>query len=359
MNTERGWRGGERQTFWLARALERSGHRNWIAARPGDALARAADAAGLPVFPLSPLGEWDLWAAARLRGVLRRERIDVLHAHTGHAVGLAALARRGVSSRLVATRRVDFPLSRNPFGRWKRGAVDAWAAISGRVRETLLDAGVPAQRVEVIPSGNDPSDYPRAADRDRLRAARGFAPDERIIVHVGALVPHKDQSTLLRAFARLPPLDPPPRLLVLGEGPRRAALEAEAAALGLEDRVRFLGHRPDVLEYTAMADLFVFSSAEEGLGTALLDALTLGVPTAATAAGGVPDLYGGADAPELSPPGDPDRLAAGMAAALLNPDEARRRVERGRARAALFTVDAMAAAYASLYARLPERPCPA
>jgi glycosyltransferase involved in cell wall biosynthesis len=105
----------------------------------------------------------------------------------------------------------------------------------------------------------------------------------------------------------------------------------------------------DALELTAMADVFVFPSVQEGLGTALLDALALGVPTAATAAGGIPDIYGDPRAPELSPPGDPDALARNILRVLLDPEEARRRVERGRERVKGFTVQAMTGAYERLY----------
>ncbi|MBL0349384.1 MAG: glycosyltransferase [Elusimicrobia bacterium] len=359
VNTERGWRGGERQTLWLARELERRGHGNVVAARPKGPLARAAAEAGLRVFPLAPWSEWDFRSAGRLRAFLRQENIQVVHAHTGHAVGFGALARRGTTARLVATRRVDFPLKNNFLSRWKYRSVDALAAISTAVRRVVIEGGVPESKISVIPSGVDPAAHPSVADRNRFRSERGFTPADRLVVHVGALVPHKDQATLLRAFALLRARGAADRLLILGDGPRREELERLTAALRLEDAVSFLGHRGDVLEYTAMADLFVFPSVDEGLGTALLDALVLGVPTAATAAGGIPDLYGGPGAPELTPPGDVESLARNMAAVLENPEEARRRAERGRERARGFSVSAMTDRYEALYQKLLEAPCPA
>ncbi|MBL0058471.1 MAG: glycosyltransferase [Elusimicrobia bacterium] len=165
-------------------------------------------------------------------------------------------------------------------------------------------------------------------------------------------MPHKDHATFLRAASRLASTYPRAKFLILGEGPLRPELESLARAEGLTGRVLFLGHRPEVLEYTAMADLFVFSSAEEGLGTALLDALVIGVPTAATRAGGIPDLYGGAAVPELTAPGDPAALADNMRKVLDDPAEGARRVERGRERGRLFSVTAMADAYEKLYDRL-------
>src|SRR5438045_1970313 len=113
VDTERGWRGGERQALWLAEGLVRLGHRSIVAARPGDELARRAERAGLPVVGCEPMAELDPFTATTLRRVIRHEGVDVVHAHTGHAVALAALAARGTGAKMVLTRRVDFPLRRN------------------------------------------------------------------------------------------------------------------------------------------------------------------------------------------------------------------------------------------------------
>src|SRR5690348_18437360 len=92
IDTERGWRGGERQTLWLATELAHRGHRSIVVARPEEPLAHRALAAGLDVVACAPLLEVDPRAVLALRRVIRRQRIDVVHAHTAHAVGLAALA---------------------------------------------------------------------------------------------------------------------------------------------------------------------------------------------------------------------------------------------------------------------------
>jgi glycosyltransferase involved in cell wall biosynthesis len=253
---------------------------------------------------------------------------------------------------LVVTRRVDFRLKRSFPTRWKYGRADAVACISNRILELVREAGVPAEKTIVIPSGIDPSSYPSRADRDRLRRERNVPRTDLVLVHVGALVPHKDQATLLRAVQRVAREEANLRLFIVGDGPLRGPLERLARELGVAGRTTFLGREPDPLSWTALADLFVFSSKEEGLGTALIDALALGVPTAATSAGGIPDIYGGPGAPELSPPGNPENLARNILSVLRDPAEASRRAARGRARAALFTVDAMTGSYEKLYGGL-------
>src|SRR5688572_33291646 len=97
VDTERGWRGGERQVLWLAAGMREQGHRAIVVARTGDELARRASAQELEVIAARPHGELDLAAALRLRRDLLRHRADVVHAHTAHAAALAALATVGTS----------------------------------------------------------------------------------------------------------------------------------------------------------------------------------------------------------------------------------------------------------------------
>lgn len=352
INTERGWRGGERQTFWLAREQRRMGHAAWVAARPGEPLAQALTDGGLVVKPVNPLFELDPLSAFNLKMLIRKEGISVVHAHTGHAVGLAALAAAGTAAALVATRRVDFPLKDNRATRWKYGRMDAVAAISRRVRDVLIESGVPPEKITLVPSGIDATGYPSVKERAVLRRVRGLDATARLVVNVGALVPHKDQATLLPAAARVLQQAPDVRFLVFGEGPLQPVLEGLAGSLGIANSIEFMGHRPDVLEWMALADMVVSSSKEEGLGTSLIDALALGVPTVATRAGGVPEIYGGPDAPELVPPQNPEALAAAILQVLREPSEGPRRVSRGFERVREFTVQAMAARYDEIYRKI-------
>nr|WP_246849386.1 glycosyltransferase [Rubellimicrobium arenae] len=215
------------------------------------------------------------------------------------------------------------------------GQPDARIAVSNGVARDLEERlGLSKGRVGVI-------DNPVwTASRLEARQApcphpwlAGRAPGARdagqpVIVGIGRLTAQKDFPTLLRAFAGLTRSKPGARLLILGEGEERAALEALVRDLGLHGAVDLPGHVPDTLPYLARCDLFVLSSLWEGFSLALVEALGCGCPVVSTDCPSGPSeiLDGGRVAP-LVPPGEPDALAAAMRAALDEPGDARLREE--------------------------------
>ncbi len=238
-----------------------------------------------------------------------------------------------------------------------------WAKLIGDVREdarvVVIQDGAGffgAQRLSrfaAMGMGAPIADYQGVVGmRERLRTERGLSPHDVIVVNAGALVDQKDQATLIRAAALVKKERPEVKFLVLGEGPLRPRLEELIRELKLESSVFLWGHRSDVVDCTALGDIFVLSSQAEGIGGALIDAMAVEVPTAATRVGGLSDLYGSSEAPELTPAGDADALAKNILWVLKDPDEARRRVEQGRLTAARFTAKAMADGYEALYKKV-------
>jgi glycosyltransferase involved in cell wall biosynthesis len=300
----------------LARELQRGdGVEQRVVTRHGSELARRLAADGVAVrgapwsMGLDPRAWW------RLAAETRAFRPAVVHAHNSHALSLALWARRFASPapRLVVTRRVVYPVRRGSA----LFAADRVIAISTAVRETLVAAGVPPARIALVPSGVDPADVRRAATpildpRTRLE----LAPGTPLAVTVAALEPAKDHATLLAAAAAARALRPDLHWVIAGAGPLAAALARRTRELGLEDRVHLIGwtDRPEAL--LAAADVVVLSSAEEGLGTVVLDALALGKPVVATRGGGLPDIL----PPEsLAPVRDGAALAQRVVRALHHP----------------------------------------
>jgi L-malate glycosyltransferase len=348
VDTERGWRGGERQTLWLAAELARRGHTSVIAARPGEPLAERAAEAGVDVVPCAPAGELDVRAAWWLRRVIRRRAIDIVHAHTAHAVALAALATTRMRVPIVVARRVDFPLRTNAGTRWKYGRAAMIVAVSQAVARVLERSGMSAERIRVVPDGVDTHRVVEPASPGTLRAL-GVAPGSPLVVQVAQLVGHKDPLTFVRAMRRVRDRVPAAVALLVGDGPLRPAVDAEVRALGLSGVVHATGYRTDADALLAAADVACLSSREEGMGSVLLDALALGVAVAATSAGGIPEVIAHGETGLLATPETPTELGDAIATLLEDTALRARLAHNARERSSDFSVERMTDSTMAVY----------
>jgi glycosyltransferase involved in cell wall biosynthesis len=340
----REWRGGQRQVWLLARALARTDVVSQVVVTGrGGELARRLVADRIPV--VTP--EWDdaFDLRALVATIKASARGSILHAHDGHALTLAGFASLLTGAHLIATRRVEFPLRRRGF--WRRA--ERIIAISEAVRAVLLAAGFPLEQVVVVPSGIAIDETARTTRQDP-RPKLGLLPSTPLAVATGALERPKDHATLIRAAA-LALGSSDMHWAIAGEGRLRGDLERLIDELGLRRRVHLLGEVPDAARLVAAADLFVMSSIEEGLGTAVLDAMALGIPVVGTRAGGIPEMLEGG-AGRLVPAGDPQALADAVVT-LLN-DSAAREAQVARAREAVrrYGDERMAAGVLQVYRSL-------
>jgi len=354
IDTERGWRGGERQALWLAAELARRGHGSIVAARPGEPLAQRAVEAGLEVVACAPGFEADPRVALRLRRFIRNRRIDLVHAHTAHAVGLGAVATIVSGIPLVAARRVDFHLRANLGTRWKYGHANAVIAISRAVATILATDGIDRAKIAIVPDGTDVHRRTVPASASAL-AALGVKQGAPLVVQVAQLVPHKDPVNFVRAVAAARDRVPSLQALLVGEGELRMAVENTARALNLTGALHVVGYRNDADALLAAADVVVLSSREEGLGSVLLDALLFGKPIAATRAGGIPDVVEDEVTGLLAPIGDSKALGANIATLLLHRELASRLGSAARSRATEFSVERMADRTLAIYERVLTR----
>ncbi len=309
-----------------------------LAARPGEPLAERALAANIPVLELSPFAEMDLWAAMRLRGTIVREKADIVHAHTGHAVALAAVATLGTSALMVLTRRVSFPLRRNPPSVWKYSRAAAMIAVCQATADALVKSGIESARITVAYSGVDLTRVIPPASAASL-ASLGVKNGAPLVVMVAALVGHKDPVTFVRAIDFARRTVPGIQALMVGEGELRGDVEREIAALGLGDSVHLAGYRTDADSLMANADVVALSSSDDGIGGVVIDAMSFGKPVAATVAGGIPEAVVNGETGLLVPVGDAGALGAAIARLLTDRELAQRMGANGIRRAPLFSID--------------------
>ncbi len=207
--------------------------------------------------------------------------------------------------------------------------------IAQEARRELL---IPGERIVRLPNG---------VDLRRFRPRPGGTVADLRVVFVGRLSAQKRVDVLLEAFARLPQDDV--GLLLVGDGPARASLEAQARALGIAGRVQFRGLVSDPLPELRNARVFVLPSIAEGASNALLEALATGVPCVATRLPGTAELVRDGEHALLVPPADVEALSAALARVLGDPDLARRLSEAGRQRAAEFGLESVARRHLDLF----------
>jgi glycosyltransferase involved in cell wall biosynthesis len=214
-------------------------------------------------------------------------------------------------------------------------------AVSEAVRRWSIQAcGIAPESVEVLYSGHDIDRFaaPSAAARDHVR--REFALDRRapVVALVGRLdVAQKGQDAMIRAMATLRARFPDAVLLLVGDGPDRERCAALVRLLGLDEAVRFAGHRHDVAEILAAVDVAVVPSlCEEAFGFVALEASAAGRPVVAFASGGLPEVVLHGQTGIVVPKGDVAGLADAIAHVLDDPDLARRLGEGGRRQASRF-----------------------
>ncbi|MBL8997544.1 MAG: glycosyltransferase [Gemmatimonadetes bacterium] len=248
-------------------------------------------------------------------------RSDLLHGGPTRRAGIATVSTVHGSSRMGGLSHLFEWLQLRALR-----AADAVIAVSAPLARSLRGVGVPEERLHLLP--NAVTRREQRATRAEARAALALPDDGTpTLGWVGRLVPVKGADVFLESLAGLPGAW---RATLVGDGPERTALEAQATRLGIAERVRFAGAVPDAARFLVGLDAFVLSSRSEGTPIALLEAMQAGVPSVATAVGGVPDLLG--DAGWLVPPESPAELRAAIAAMLASPAEAARRGAEARAR---------------------------
>lgn len=307
--------GAERQVVDLADRLATRGHRVGLAYLVGEAELRPGADVELHALDFSKTPVGMLRGGLRLRRLLRQWRPDVVHSHMVHA-NLIARAVRLVAPmpRLVCTAHSTVEGGRAITLAYR--LTDHLADVSTHVSREAVEAyeragAVPRGRMRAVLNGIDVRLFSDAPGR-RIQARRRLFPwpGARLLLSVGRLADEKNHAGLLRAFAQIASRYPDVQLWIAGDGPCREALLRQCEALGLGEKVVFLGVRHDVPELMQAADVFVLPSRYEGFGLVVAEAMASGTPVVATDAGGVAEVLNGAGI--LVPVGDDDALAQGL-----------------------------------------------
>ena len=346
----------------LTEGLQQRGHEVIVATRPSEAWASRLRQSGIAHHAVPMSSEVDLRSVRALIGILRRHRVQIVHAQKGKARTLAMMA--GLFAKipvLILNRGVSFPP--DPFNRlgYTTRRVTAIVAVCDSIKRGLVASGVPAEKIHVIYSGTDTKRFSPTVDGRGIRCELGLDREDFLFIPVGVRS-WKGNDDAIDAFALVAAHRPRARLLIAGARDPRG-LRDRAATRAVSDRLRFLGYRDDVPEILAASDCCIDASyAGLGLTGTLREALAVEVPVIATDLEGNPELVVDGRTGLLFPPRDVPALAAAMLRMLDDRELAETTARAGRQLVeARFSsqakLDATEALYRRLYMRFQSPAC--
>jgi len=277
--------GAEAYFLRLCEFLARRGHRVIVLTKR-DALLRVEaeklKPIGVEVYGWHTRGKFDLWTLIRLVHLLRRERVEIINTHLTTAAWMGAWAGK---------------IARVPCAAWIHGRdektwfqwADVLIVVAEAVREFLIEQGVSPRRIELHYLGVDVKEFSPFSPAQKLAAKAGFglSPSARTVAVIGHFSPRKGHRFLIEALALLPR---DVELLLAGEGVLEPELRAQATALGVGERVHFLGFQGDVKGVLSATDVFCLPSLKEGLPLSVMEAQACGVVVVASQMAGVPEV---------------------------------------------------------------------
>ena len=347
----KGLGGAERWFQRYCDALAARGAPAAIGLRAGSALDKARAEGlgrGLPAYRLPFRTVWDPFSVHAISRLIQQTKPEILQTYMGRATRLTRLPKRPGLARPVHLTRLGGYYALSPYRH-----ADAWIGNTRRLCDWMVRQGLPAEHVYQIYNFVDPPRPKSEAEQAALRHELGLQADEQVLLCAGRLVKVKGHPYLLEALARLPAelSGRRWRLLMLGDGPLRAALQQQAEALGIAQRILWLGWRPEPAPYLQLADLIVFPSLEiETLGNVILEAWAWRRPLVTTAFRGAREIVRHGEDAIRVPCEDAPALAAGIQQLLQDPALARALVEQGRRRVEQsFSPDSIMGQYQTLY----------
>jgi glycosyltransferase involved in cell wall biosynthesis len=292
---------------------------------PGfEVLRRTAERYGAPLISVPDRGAWDWRVATEALAVCKRERVTVWHGHDYKTNALGLLLKRFWPMRLVTTVHgwvrhttrtpLYYRIDQMCLPRYERVI-----CVSDDLLEACLAAGVPARNCVLLENGIDGTEYARRQTVAEAKARLGLPADGLVLGAVGRLSAEKGFDVLVRAVHALRARGVDVRLVLVGEGDERAALERLVRELHLGDRVRLAGWQADVRPYFEAMDAFALPSLREGLPNVVLEAMALDVPVVSTRVNGVPRLVQDGRNGFLVAPGDLAGLTTALFGLLTNP----------------------------------------
>lgn len=325
-----GYGGQERRVILECRGLKEKGHYIALACRAEAKIRDWAQKEGLDVFTIPFRNAFDIGSIFKLVKIIKENNIEIVNTHSGidsWCSGIAAkLSRVPV---LIRTRHLNLPLKRNIFN-FIHYFPDMIITCGENMRINLIEnCGFPPKKLISIPTGVEEKFFKIKRDMQN-KVNYGIKESSPVIVNVGILRSVKGHEITLKAFKLVSEIIPEAILMLVGDGPSKQKLINEVKDLNLNKKVIFTGFLEDPSEIFSFADVNVISSWSEGLPQSLLQALAAGVPTVATAVGGIPEVLINNETGITVEPGDYKSISEAILKILKNYEWACDMTRKGR-----------------------------
>lgn len=288
-----------------------------------NALVNDLEDAGLPVTCLNQRKSYDLRAMVALNRKLRKDRIDILHAHLPYSGIVGRLASKFTPVKAVVYsehnvweryHRLTHFANKMTF-KWNDAVVAVSEDVENSIRNGMNVNGRP--KLGTIANGVDVDRLSSICKESGwLKTELGIPAENKIVVNVANFTPKKRHIDLLKAARKVVDEEPATSFVLVGQGPLAEEMKSAAAEMGLADNVFFTGLRDDAREIIAASDLFVLSSQFEGMPISVLEAMGTHTPVLSTRVGGLPEMIVDGEEGMLVDQGDPDKLAVSICSLL-------------------------------------------
>ena len=307
------WRGGEQQIAYLLDTLALKGHQQWVLCVKDSKMEAYCIKNKIPHYHYKKIASVNPLIGKKIDILAETLKIDLVHLHDSHAHTYACIAVSlfKMDVPVILSRRVDFPIRRNPLSKWKYNhpSIKKIICVSTFIQKVMTPDIKDPSKLTVVRSGVDLNRF-KNSRKISLHEEYKISKDKLIIANVAAIAPHKDYFTFVNTAALIAKNYNEVHFLIIGgDGGEEDDIKNLITQKGLENKITLTGFREDITDILPSIDILLLTSKTEGLGTSILDAQLCEVPVVATSAGGIPEIIEHEVNGLLGPPGNPAKLA--------------------------------------------------
>jgi glycosyltransferase involved in cell wall biosynthesis len=343
--------GGARQVQFLLKGLQDYPVTNTLVTTKDSEVFDACQAFCQHSYALESKGDLDWNYLTQLRQIIRNEKPDFMQIHSRKGDMISIIAAKLEKTPVLMTRRVD---NLEFFGASviKYPLLEHVIAISHGIKKALVQSGVRSDKISVVHSAIAPPVHPSNLSRREFLNRFGLPSNALVVGVVAQLIKRKGHAVLFNGIPQILEKFPDTQFLIFGQGELKSELKQKTINLGIQHAVHFAGFQQDMPDLIPHFDILTHPALLEGLGVALLEAATAGVPIVASNSGGIPEIVHHRVNGLLVEPNHTDELISSLCELLGSQPKRQEMGNNGRTIAAQFSIESMVEGNFKIYQSL-------